>query len=299
VHRALGRGWFLVGLVRGLWAGQFASGEEALERALIHARAAGDRRQEAEIVGRLGFAAWSGPMPVPDAIERCHELLVSAGEDKFVAAGCRRWLGSLVARQGRFEDARELVAEAVAAYEELGTSLNATAAYAFGYADVEWLAGDPAAAERALRQGFEDLERLGELGYRASVAALLSRAIHRQGRLEEAERFAEIVEATASEHDIWSQVLFRLTRARVLADKGRAAEAEAVARDALASVAQTDLLDLRGDALVDLGAVLRSAGRVDESRACVEQAQRLYEQKGNAVSAEWARDLLGAPVTPA
>ena len=46
-----------------------ARGEEALERARLHARAAGDRRQEDEIVGRLGCAAWSGPQPVPDAGE--------------------------------------------------------------------------------------------------------------------------------------------------------------------------------------------------------------------------------------
>jgi class 3 adenylate cyclase/tetratricopeptide (TPR) repeat protein len=106
VDRALGRGWFLVGLVRGLWAGRFAEGESALERALIHARAAGDRRQEAEIVRNLGFAAWSGPMPVPVAIERCNDLLAAAADDTFVAAGCRRWLASLLARQGHFDEAR-------------------------------------------------------------------------------------------------------------------------------------------------------------------------------------------------
>ena len=79
VQRALGRGWFLVGLVRGLWAGQLALGEEALSRAIAHARAAGDRRQEAEIVAGSASPAWSGPMPVSRAIERCNDLLVGAG----------------------------------------------------------------------------------------------------------------------------------------------------------------------------------------------------------------------------
>jgi tetratricopeptide (TPR) repeat protein len=164
---------------------------------------------------------------------------------------------------------------------------------------VEWLAGDLAAAERALRRGFEELERLGELGSRASVAALESRILHRQGRLEEAERLAAIVEATASEDDIWSQVLLRLTRARVLADSGRVADAEEVAREALATVEKTDLLDLHGDTLLDLGHVLRAAGRPDESRACVEQALSLYERKANLVSAEWARAFLGSAVSSA
>ena len=62
-HRTLARGWFLVGLVRGLWAGHVGRGEDALRRAQTHAAAAGDRWQESEIVGRLGFAAWSGPLP--------------------------------------------------------------------------------------------------------------------------------------------------------------------------------------------------------------------------------------------
>ena len=295
-HRALGRGWFIVGLVRGLWSGRLAAGEEALARALVHARAAGDVRQEAEIVGRLGFAAWSGPLPVPDAIERCHDLLDAARDDTFVAAGCRRWLGSLVAREGRFDEARALVRDAVATFDDLGTSLNAAAASAFGYGDVELLAGDLQAAERALREGFEELEELGEVGYRASVAAFLSRVLHRQGRLDEAERFAAIAESTASEHDIWSQVLYRLTRARALADSNRPTEAEALAREALASVERTDLLDLHGDALLDLGFVLRGRSP-DESRSRIEQALSLYEQKGNLVSAERVRLLAAAPAT--
>jgi Flp pilus assembly protein TadD len=107
------------------------------------------------------------------------------------------------------------------------------------------------------------------------------------------------VEATASEHDIWSQVVYRLTRARVLADSGRLAEAESVAREALIRVEETDILDLRGDALLDLGIVLRTAQRDDEARACVEQALALYEQKGNLVAVEHARSLLGTPVTRA
>ena len=303
-HRALGRGWFLVGLVRGLWAGRLARGEEALELALAHARAAGDRRQEAEIVARLGFAAWSGPMPVPEAIERCNDLLVGAGDDTFITAGGRRWLASLVARRGRFDEARALLDEAVTAYEELGRSLNTTIASAFGYGDVEWLAGDLAAAERALRRGFEELEHLGELGYRASVAALESRVLHRLGRLEEAERFAAIVEATASEDDIWSQVLFRLTRARVLADSNRFADAETVGREALATVERTDLLDLHGDTLLDLGHVLRAAGRDEEAKACAERRSRSTSERRtwsppSGRAASWALRSPGRDSEPA
>ena len=65
-------------------------------------------------------------------------------------------------------------------------------------------------------------------------------------------------EATASEQDLWSQALYRLTRARLLVDAGALDEAERVAREALAIVEPTDLLDLRGDVLLELAVVLRS-----------------------------------------
>ena len=143
-HRAIARGCFLLGLVRGLWAGRVAVGEEALLRARHHAQAAGDRWQEAEIVGRIGFAAWCGPLPVHDGIGRCVSLLESAPDDLFMEACCRRWIGCLVARQGRFEEARELVVAAAVAYEELGARLDAVSTAAFARADVELLAGDDA-----------------------------------------------------------------------------------------------------------------------------------------------------------
>ena len=297
-HQALARGWFLVGLVRGLWAGQIALGEEALERARVHARASGDRRQEAEIVGRLGFAAYHGPMPIEAAVTRCLELLDAAESDKFVEASCRRWLGSLYARQSRFDEARKLIETASATYDELGARINAAASAAFGHADIEALKGDHHAAENALRRGYEALERLGEHGYRVSVAALLARALYEQGQNDDAARLVATVEEEASKHDLWSQVLFRLTHARLLADAGHEPEAEAKAREALAIVDRTDLLDLRGDVLLDLGDVLRRAGREDEARECSEQALALYERKGDIVSSDKARAILGASITP-
>ena len=204
-----------------------------------------------------------------------------------------------VARQGRFEEARELVVAAAVAYEELGARLDAVSTAAFARADVELLAGDDAAAESALRQGYEALGNLGEIGHRASVAAMLARTLHARGDASEADDLAREVEATASEQDIWSQALYRLTRARLLADAGALAEAERVARDALAIVEATDLLDLRGDVLLELAVVLRSGSRADEARTCIEMGIALYEAKGNAVAVERARAQLELTATTA
>ena len=298
-HRAVARGWFLLGLVRGSVAGRVQAGEEALLRARRHAQAAGDRWQEAEIVGRIGFAAWSGPLPVHDGIGLCVSLLESAPDDLLMEACCRRWIGCLVARQGRFDEARELVTAAAAAYEELGARFDAVSTAAFSRADVELLAGDEAAAESALRYGYEALGNLGEIGNRSSVAAMLARTLHARGHAAEADELAREAEATASEQDLWSQALYRLTRARLLVDAGAFDEAERVARDALAIVGPTDLLDLRGDVLLELAVVLRSAGRADEARECIQVGIGLYEAKGNVVAVERARAQLELVVTKA
>jgi class 3 adenylate cyclase/tetratricopeptide (TPR) repeat protein len=296
-HRTLARGWFLVGLVRGLWAGHVARGEEALERARRHARAAGDRRQEAEIVGRLGFAAWSGPLSVSEGVARCAALLEEAPDDLLLEACCRRWIGCLIARHGRFDEARELVAAAASAYEELGARLDAAVTAAFGHAEVEWLAGDLAAAERALRDGYDRLGALGELGHRATVAALLARVLEARGRPDEAEGIVVHAAETASEHDVWSQVLHRLTTARLALAAGDGELAEAIAREALATVEPTDLLDLHAGTLLDLAAILRRRGRADEALERAQAALALYERKENEVAAARARRFLGVATT--
>ena len=73
----------------------------------------------------------------------------------------------------------------------------------------------------------------------------------------------------------------------------QAEEAEALARDAVALVAPTDLLSHRGDAMLDLAEVLRSNSRTDEYHDAV--ASRSFtctKQKGNVIGAARARSLL-------
>ena len=131
--RALAVAWTLIGLRFGLWKGRVARGEEALQRALVHARRAGDRRQEATILGQLCFAAWAGPTPVPEAIELCESILAASGGDPLIGASVARYLAPLEARRGRFDEARELANRARAMYEEFGLTLLGQAATALAH----------------------------------------------------------------------------------------------------------------------------------------------------------------------
>ena len=73
---------------------------------------------------------------------------------------------------------------------------------------------------------------------------------------------------------------------------GRLAEGEQIAREAVALAQDTDDINLHGDALMALAEVLQLAGRPDEAAPFIDQALRLYEQKGNLVSAGKAHSLL-------
>jgi hypothetical protein len=133
---------------------------------------------------------------------------------------------------------------------------------------------------------------MGERNYIATTAAFLSQALYRQGRYADAEAMTAFSEEVGAPDDVSSQFLWRCVRAKVRAREGRPAEAEALARDGLRLVRQSDDLDSQGNALMDLAEVLDVAGRTDESAACLLEAHGLFEAKGNVVSAARARSAI-------
>jgi hypothetical protein len=128
------------------------------------------------------------------------------------------------------------------------------------------------------------------------VAALLAAALYGEGRYEEAESFTHVSESAARRDDVWPQVIYRGTRAKLMARRGDP-EAEALAREAVALADRTDVLDLRADALMDLAEVLGADGRSNLAAVEIQAALELYERKGNAVAAERARARLDSAVT--
>jgi tetratricopeptide (TPR) repeat protein len=155
------------------------------------------------------------------------------------------------------------------------------------------LAGDLDGAERVAREAYVLLEQMGERSYLSSMAALLAHALSERGELDEAERFSRVSEDAAAADDAFSQVLWRSARAKTCARRGELAEAEALAREAVAVVETTDLLNTRGDTLADLGEVLALAGRPAEAAEVYEQAAEVFLSKGNLASLERVRQAVG------
>jgi class 3 adenylate cyclase/tetratricopeptide (TPR) repeat protein len=280
----------LIGAIR-FWQGAVAVGEENFERAIVHARRAGDRRQEAEIVRWLTLVIDAGPMPADEGIRRLDSLLEQSHGDRRVAVGVTRARGALEAMRGRIDAAREDIAQGKALTRELGDQVGlAGVLRASGF--VEMLAGDPAKAEAELRAGYEIFDRIGDVGHLTSLASGLGDAVYAQGRYDEALRLTEVVERITIEGDVDPEVLWRQLRAKVLARQGRHGEAEALVRDAVRRAAGTDFLDLHARALLAQGEVLQLAGRNDEAASAVREALDLYRRKGHVVGEAEAVSLL-------
>ena len=204
-------------------------------------------------------------------------------------------LAGLLAMQGAFEDARRVYADAVAIYEEVGLRLR-RAAYAHVGAQVELLAGDPAAAEKELRISTDALGTFGARSFAATHRALLADVLCTLDRLEEAEALAREVAEATPEDDLGTQALWRSTLGRVLVRSGRVAEAEGLASESIELTAGMDFPDLRVAALTGAAEVEAARGRPDEARRLLEEARRIMEAKGNIAALTRLDAALAEPV---
>jgi tetratricopeptide (TPR) repeat protein len=192
---------------------------------------------------------------------------------------------------GRAENARQLCRRGRDILDELG--LRARAAGSTQVSGVvKMLSGDPVAAESQLRWGYDALVEMGEGSVAPTSAAFLAEALVRDGRLEEAQRFTAVSEATASRDDIASQILWRTARAKALIGRGTRTEALDLAQEAVRIAEQTDLAYGHGEAWITLGIVLRAADRIEEAGNALHRALEVYDIKMDVASARRVHALL-------
>ena len=232
--------------------------------------------------GRQSF----GPVPVAEALRACDDALADASADRLTTAAIIQARAWLEAAAGRIHEARELLAAVSHTLDELGLPN-----VYWSQVEVELLADDPEAAEQAL-SAFPAWLAQGDKASRSYAGSLLAEALWRQGRYREAEASAKIAREDAPEHQLYHQVHWRKATAKLFARRGEFQEAEDLAHEALRLSEPTDWLNLRGDVLMDLAEVHRLADRPDDAVTALDNALRLYEQKGNVVSARKARTLL-------
>ena len=287
--RALVRAFRLLTYVH--WTGgRFAEAAAAAERTIRHATAAGDEVTARRFLGSLAISALYGPMPVPEAIATCEEVLARARDDRRAGALAELATGQLEAMRGDFERARLLYRRSRASLEELGCLLPA-ALTSLTSSAIELLAGDLDAAESELRTDYRSLEEMGERNYRSTTAGLLADVLYRQGRYDESAEFAGVCERLASPDDVASQFHWRCVRGKLKARNNAIDEAGALLSAAMTFIETTDQLDLQGNGLLDFAEVRELSGAPADAAALSEKAAALFERKGNVISAHRASML--------
>jgi tetratricopeptide (TPR) repeat protein len=204
---------------------------------------------------------------VSDVLARAQELLAQGRGLTAFAVGAfaegNAWLG-------QFEQARAFVRQHVRLWREAGrdspTELEGV---------VELWAGEPAAAEAAVRPVVEAQESHGDLGHGAGSLAVLSRAVLEQGRVDEALVLLDKLAGWAAPDDVWTQGELRMLRGRALGDA-------ALVREAIALLEPTEYLNVRARAWLELHALTGEGA---------DRALELFERKGNVVGARLAGEL--------
>lgn len=260
------------------YRGRMDAALTAASRAHEHARRSGAAHRELRVMPMIRSGKDFGTTPVLEELAWL-ESIEPAGATVILAHRSR-----CLAMVGRFDEARAIIKGVL---DELSDQ-RAEIPYALALVDgmeIERFAGD---WEAAAHHGLDSCQRLRDLGERAwlsTLAAQTALALCALGRLDEAAELVQEAFATGAEDDVVTQILGRQAQGRILALRGDFAEGERLAREAVALVEATDLLDTKGDALADLAEVLALAGRTSEAVESFRLAAERFERKGNLVSA--------------
>jgi tetratricopeptide (TPR) repeat protein len=287
--RALGRAWSAAGLVHS-FRGQNLAWAEAEGRAGEHLRRAGWSPSAAP--GNVLAAAFQGPQPVQEAMSLCRSVVTETPKQLRAQAIALVFLGGLEAMLGRFAEARRDVERGRALCEELGDRVHPARACIAIRGLIETLAGDVRAAERAWREGCAILTELRDVSFLASHAAELADVLYEQDRYEEAEEQSHVAEEHAAPDDVYTQILWRLPRSKVLARKGDSGRAESLALEAVELATTTDALVIIGRAHLALAEVLGLGGRYRDALAAAHAGLDAFKRKGDVASARRARAVI-------
>ena len=234
----------------------------------------------------LGVSLTWGPASVEAAIATINS--VQGGQPDM---GRHLGIARMRALQGRFAEALDLVAQAHAKFEDLGNRHEVVIGR-WAEGDIQYKAGNLAEATRLLTETYDAMTASGDQSFASTVAVSLGAVLLDLRQDDEAWRFGTIGRETSSSDDVISQALGRAVQARVLSRRGEHAAAEALVREAVEIISQTDYLAEHGAILVDLALVLRESGKLEDAVASAREAVALYDRKGATHLVEQTKRLI-------
>jgi predicted ATPase/DNA-binding SARP family transcriptional activator len=296
------------------WAGQRPGEADALERAVVLARETQNRAAELLALESLALQYVNLREPTDRAIAEQERLLEAAWGAPRAEAGILMSLAWLYQYAGRLEDARATLARSRAMFQRFGVAVE-WAAGARTAGAIELLAGNPAAAERQLREACHRLTGVDE-SILASLIGWLAEALYAQGRHDEAASAAVEARNRTPKDDREVHVRSRAVEAKVRAHRNEADAAERLLCEAAGYLtaralpphpppafwtttlpkAETLSPTLVGTLLLARGEALQLLGEANQAAAMYLAARDLYRNKNASALAERAQGLLDRAV---
>jgi len=287
----LAEAWMQVGKLR-FWLDDTAAAQEALERAIAYARQSGNHRAQMRASHWLAVTYYLLTIPADDAVARAEQLLQDASGDLWAEADLLKPLCILYAYVGRTADARAALARTRSIFAGFGAKF-ALAESGIPAGLMELTIGDPATAERYLREAHAALRSMGERNYLLDITITLADALYAQGRFGEAQQMLD----EAQELDV--SLMSTDTRwlglqAKLLAQRGQFPAARQLADQAQALISPASTEAEQADVLVAEAEVHRLAGAREQAEQCLRAALRIYEDRRAALLAKQIKAALAA-----
>ena len=262
---------------------------DILERAIACARQSGHHRAQRRASTWLAVTFYVLPIPADAAVARIEELLHDADGDTWAEAYLLMPLCVLYAYLGRSADARTAIDRSQSILAGLGAEL-ALAESAMTASVAGMTIGDPVAAERYLRAGYETFHAMGERYFLANMTVMLAEALYEQGRFDEA---AHMIEEPLDGTSPFYAAKAAFIKAKLVARGGqfvaarRLAEEGALLAPAGSPLAQATVHEARAE-------VERLAGAPRQAAARLHAALEIYEDRRATALAERVRTALAS-----
>jgi tetratricopeptide (TPR) repeat protein len=273
------------------WLGRCQASVDYGQRGLEFARAAGDIKLEAHATGTVGAGMFYGATPF-DECER-HARVVIAQVDRFGSHAMRAQSGlaNIAALQGRFAESREYFETYLAWMADRGRRFEILST-AMSRGSSEIAAGEYERAEAVLREGWDELGRLGEGGFRSTTGTYLAEALVELGRLDEALAVLDEAQSMTAPDDWVTHAYSAYVRGIAASAAGDHESAAVLVGEAVDLAAQREYVVTRAIFWLGQGRVLLAAGRAEEAREALEAAVQLARPKGATVVENQALELL-------
>ena len=279
-HGGLARAFTVLGNLH--WTNcRAADAGVAHREALSHATKAGDPLLAEGVRELLVTMNSHGPAPVAQAEAEVRRLRKEA-RGLVVESAADRALGRLAAMRGDLDEARALAERGRNALRDAG-SIIWYLATSQAPAEIEEISGNYEAALEIVREGFEQLDALGEHAFASTNAMIISTLLCKLGREDEAVPWIDAARRLSPASDVATLAGVDYAEAIVLARQGDLEQAQELALRTVEQAEATDFWHLRGNAHEAAAEVMERSGRSAEARELLERARAVYDEKGVAV----------------